>query len=49
MKYFISLVNKDIINLDFLNINEIDINDIEEIYDKLDDLKKNKLYLFKIV
>lgn len=48
LKYFISLIENNIINLDFINIKYIEIDSVNNLIEMLEKLEENHLFLFKI-
>ena len=49
LKYFIYLIEKNILNSNFFEIDLIEFNSIDEISEILNKLNENKIYLFKYV
>jgi len=48
LKYYISLVENNIINLDYFNLNYIEIDSIDHLIDLIEKLEENRLFLFRI-
>lgn len=48
LKYFISLIENNVINLDYFKLSYIEIDSINTLIDIVDNLEENRLFLFRI-